>query len=137
MKMTILILLITLTLRAYAPEQRVLYVAGPEKIQPYESIWRAVCRAESNNDPFAIGDKHLKQWSYGIAQIREERLSHYNKQSGHSYSQSDLFNPAISKEIFMFYMAQFGPYRTDDGIRAWNGSGKATYDYLKNIKKLL
>ena len=43
-------------------------------IRPFEALWEAVCTVESSGDPFAIGDKHLKDKSYGIAQIRQIRL---------------------------------------------------------------
>lgn len=136
-KMQILILFLGLTLQMYAPENKVLYISEPMAINPYQRACGAVWRVESNFDATAIGDKHLKQWSYGIGQIRKERLDDYNKATGNHYTVKDLFSPAISRQIFMHYAHQYGPYRIDEMIRAWNGSGPKTYIYLKNVKKYL
>jgi hypothetical protein len=135
--MTFLILFLGLTLRMYAPEDRVLYIPEPTKIQPYEQAWKAVCGVESSFDVNAIGDKHLKQWSYGIVQIRQERLDDYNQRTGGHYTINDLFNPVISKKIFIYYFHQFGPSRIDDAIMAWNGSGPLTHIYLNKVKLYL
>jgi hypothetical protein len=78
---------------------------------------------------------HLKEWSYGISQIRRERLDEYNRRTDSHYIIDDLYSPGISKKIFMYYASQYGPYRIDDMIRAWNGSGKATYIYLNKVKQ--
>ena len=134
-KMNILILFLGLTLRLYGPEQRELYIPEPIKIEPYERAWQAVCWVETRLNPCSIGDMHLKEWSYGISQIRRERLEDYNKRTASHYIIDDLYSPEISKKIFMYYASQYGPYRIDDMIRAWNGSGKATYIYLNKVKQ--
>ena len=106
-------------------------------INPYENIWNAVCTVESRNDPLAVGDKHLKIFSYGISQIRQIRLDDYYLRTGIRYTLEDCFNVSVSKEIFMYYAERIGPYNLDKIIRSWNGSGPKTYTYLKLVKDKL
>lgn len=120
-----------------APTWQWLYLDRAESIQPYEKIWEAVCLIESSNNPLAIGDKNLKEHSYGIAQIRRERLEDYNKSTGHKYLLYDLFDPGLSKAIFMHYAFKYGPYRIDEAVMRWNGSGPATLTYWNNVKLAL
>jgi hypothetical protein len=137
-KMKILIILIILTFRVYAPTNPVLYIPAPDKIQPYEAIWKAICQAESGGDPYAIGDKNLRKHSYGIAQIRQSRLDDFYKQTGIRYSVKEMFDTAKSKEVFMFYASG-----DDETIaRCWNGgpdgmNKKSTKKYYNLIKSNL
>jgi len=135
MKMITLTLILTLfTATLKAPNQRVIYIDQPEGINPFENVWKAVCQVESSGDPFAIGDKHLKEWSYGISQIRQVRLDHYYDRTGIRYYEKDMFSPAKSKQVFMYFADQIGPYNLEKVIRNWNGSGKKTYKYLAKVK---
>lgn len=120
-----------------APPYQVIYIERPEAAKPYEKIWKAICTYESSNNPKAIGDKHLKKHSYGISQIREERLTDYFKKTGIHYTTKEMFSPEKSKEVFLFYASEIGPYEKDRIIRNWNGSGKKTYQYLKKVKNVL
>ena len=136
MKMlTILSILMLFSLSLKAPSDTRAVIIQPEAIQPYEAIWNAVCKVESNNDPFVIGDKHLRQYSYGIAQIRQIRLDDYYDKTGIRYTTKEMFDPAKSKEVFMYFMMQYND--TDYAIRKWNGSGIKTYAYLNKVKKHL
>ena len=135
--MTTLILFLALTFRAYGPENRCLYIETPAKIQPYEAIWKAICLFESNNDPYAY---HMEAdgWpAVGIAQIRWCRLKSYNELTGHKYQMRDMYDPQKSKQVFMYFANEIGPYDLDRIVRNWNGSGPLTYKYLKQIKNLL
>ena len=136
-KMKLLLLFILFTLIAKAPIWCSLVVIAPVPIQPYEDIWKAVCKVETNHDQFAVGDLHLKDKSYGIAQIRQIRLDSYNRQTGSTLKIADVYDPLISKKVFMYYADKIGPYEKDKIIRSWNGSGKQTYVYLKKVNKVL
>jgi hypothetical protein len=120
-----------------APPNQVIYIARQELINPYEKIWKAICIYESSNNPLAIGDKHLKNYSYGIAQIREERLKDYYNKTGIYYTEKDMFDINKSKTVFLYYASEIGFYDKDRIIRNWNGSGRKTYIYLKKVKQLL
>lgn len=136
--MKILILLALLSLKAYSPDLKVLYVCSYAPIAPYEQIWKAVCKVESSNNPLAIGDKNLKKHSYGIAQIRQSRLDDFNQRTGKHYTTKDMFDVAKSKEVFMHYAS--GDNETI--ARNWNGGNrgmqkKSTKKYYKLIQKNL
>ena len=136
-KMIITIFLTLFSLKAFCPTEKVIYIDQPDPINPFENVWNAVIKIESNGDPFAVGDKHLEEWSYGIGQIRKVRLDHYYDLTGIRYFEEDMFDPAKSKEVFMFSAHKIGPYDMDRIIRGWNGSGPLTYRYLAKVKKHL
>ena len=133
------ILFITITLSLLAPTSPVLYIAEAEAIRPYENLWQAVCKVESSGNPMAIGDLHLKDKSYGIAQVRRTRLTDYYQRTGINYSEKDMFDPVKSKEVFMYYCIGTDLERIS---RCWNGGAKgmdkkSTVKYWKLIQKQL
>ena len=137
-RMKILILLSILTFRSYAPAHMELCVVRDAPIQPYEAIWQAISQTESNGNPYAIGDKNLREHSYGIVQIRQSRLNDFYKQTGIRYSVNDMFDTVKSKRVFMFYASG------DNEViaRTWNGgpdgmNKKSTKSYYLKIKKSL
>ena len=138
MKMTITFLLIFTFELLKAPSFTVGYVARPEVIAPYEKLWQAVCQVESSGDPFAIGDRHLKNKSYGISQIRQSRLDDYYNRTGIRYSVTDMFDTVKSKQVFMHYAS--GDY--EKVARAWNAGPnwkkvKISENYYLKIQKTL
>ena len=135
--MTLTILITILSLRLTAPIDVSIVIGKDESIQPYEAIWKAVCKVESGGNPYAIGDRHMKHYSYGIAQIRQERLNDYNRQTGNNYKLTDMFDVTLSKKVFMYYASQYDTHKIDEMIRAWNGSGKQTYIYLHKVKQCI
>ena len=106
----------------------------PEPIRPFESVFKAVCEVESNSNPLAYNPEEN---AVGIAQIRQIRVDDYNQRTGSNVQLDDCFNTEISKMIFMYYAERYGFGRIDDCIRSWNGSGSATYEYLKKVKQLI
>jgi hypothetical protein len=130
-RMKILIILMALSFRSYAPEYRSLIIGINAPIQPYEALWNATCKVESGFDAYAIGDKNLKKHSYGIAQIRESRLRDFNNATGNHYAITDMFDVSKSKEVFMYYCTGADLEKI---AKAWNGSGPMTVKYWKLIK---
>jgi hypothetical protein len=92
---------------------------------------------ESSGNRFAYHLESNGTESLGIAQIQDCRVQEYNRLAGKSLKHTDVYSPDVSKSIFMFYANRYGTYRTDDFIRSWNGSGSATYKYLKKVKTLV
>jgi hypothetical protein len=140
MKLTILILLITASLKA--PSYPAIVIPAGEVINGYEAIWKAICQVESSGNQFAIGDKHLKEKSYGIAQIRQVRLDDYYNQSGIRYSVTDMFCPEKSKEVFLWYASRYNVNQIEAISRAWNGGEKGmnkpvTKKYYLKVKSIL
>ena len=135
--MTLTIFLIAITIRAFCPEYRTLIIPESERINPFENIFKAVCRVESNGDSKAYHMEKDGHPAIGIAQIREIRVREYNRLTGADYKLSDMYSPEISRKVFMFYAQSYGVYRMDEFIRSWNGKGKATIKYLAKVKKQL
>ena len=134
--MALIFIIITLFFSCLtAPPNVRLVIVEAEAIRPYENIWLATCIVESGNNPFAIGDRHLKDKSYGIVQVRQVKLDWYYNRTGIKYSLKDCYKVSVSKEIFMYHMNQYSD--VDEAIKKWNGSGKQTYIYLAKIKKEL
>ena len=125
-----------------APSSGTGVIFASEGVNPYESIWQAVIQVESSGNPLAVGDKNLKRYSYGIAQIRQSRLDDYYRQTGIRYYETDMFCPVKSKSVFMYYASQID-YRDSERIsRLWNGGNKgmqkkSTIPYWKKINKHL
>jgi hypothetical protein len=141
-KMILTLITLTLSISLTAPPFRSVAIIRDEPINPYEAIWKATCKVESGNNPFAIGDRHLRDKSYGIVQVRKTRLSDYLRQTGISYTESDMFDPAKSKEVFMWYCTQIDYRDTERISREWNGGKrgmqkKATKKYFELIKQQL
>jgi len=137
MKYLILILLF-IPLRCTAPSHIEFTIVQGEVIQPYERLFEAVCKVESGNNSYAIGDKHLKHHSYGKAQIRQSRLDDYYNRTGIRYTVEDCFDDEVTREIFMYYVNP--DFETT--CRTWNGGEKgmqkkSTLKYWNLIKAQL
>lgn len=130
-----MIILITLTLIVKAPIVGCLMILVPEPINPYEAIWKGVCQVESSNNPLAYHLESNGQASIGIAQISWGKLQDFNEATGKHYKHVDMYNPVKSREVFMWHTSLFNVWEKDNMVRAWNGSGKATYAYLEKVKK--
>ena len=125
-----------------APPNHSAVVFEAEVARPYEAIWTAICQVESSGDQFAVGDKHLKHHSYGISQIRLSRLDDFYRQTSIRYSETDMFCPVKSKQVFIHYAVQIGPYNYERIAREWNSgpSGmkrKSTLKYWQKIQREL
>jgi hypothetical protein len=134
MKMLTTILIFMMSIRCFAPGEKCFYLQKPQEINPFKGILKAVGTTESKMDVLAFN--HIED-ARGLYQIRAIRLIDYNQKTGKNYCRWDLFNPEVQKEIFLYYAFQFGPYRIDELIKAWNGRGSATVEYLKRVKKLI
>jgi hypothetical protein len=110
-----------------------LFVLRAERINPYEKLWTAICKIESNNNPLAYCIDVNGKPSIGVAQIQESKLIDFNKATGKRYNHSDCFNPVISREIFMHFAS--GNYKRC--AKAWNGKGKLTEVYWEKLIKFL
>ena len=137
MKMITILIFILFSLKAFAPSEKVMYIlrSQSEISRPYEKIWEAVIAVESGGDPFAVGDKHMEEYSYGIAQIRQIRIDHYNDLTGCNLRLVDVYDPEISKEVFMYFATGFRPDDYEGISKAWNGS--TTDRYWNKVKKHL
>jgi hypothetical protein len=134
MKSLLIILLSLITLKAAAPDLKLLIIVKSEPLDIYDRLIKAVVKVESKGDTLAF---NLKEEAYGAFQIRPIRLLDYYQRTGKKYILADCFNFKISKEIFLFY-ANESEYADFETIaRSWNGSGNMTYAYWEKVKALL
>ena len=136
MKKPILILciLFCVTQAGLCPPRRTIAIAKSNSIQPYLKLWSAVCEVESHNNPHCY---NATERATGIVQIRPILLRDYNKRTGKRYKLSDMYDPKISKAIFLFYAQKFPANRLDKIARKWNGKGKQAEKYWSRVKSEL
>jgi len=137
--MKITILLILFSLSAYCPVSNFLVIPEAPKINPYEKIWKAHCIVESSNNPYAVGDTKLKNFSYGIVQIRKSRLDDYYEKTGIRYFEKDMIDTVKAKEVFMYYALQYSPDDIERISREWNvgTKGMQKKSTIKYYRKIL
>lgn len=134
-----MIFLLLLSMKLLAPSAKSLFIAKIEPLKPYEKLWKAICKLESNNDSLAFTIDSNGLPSVGISQVQQIRLDDYNKHTRKNYQLMDCFSPRLSKQIFMYYCV--GDY--EHCARCWCGGplgmGKTTTlkYYLKIQKTLL
>lgn len=132
MKKTMMVLLLIIPLKLLAPTSNCLSIPATEPINRYEELWLAICKYESNHNPLAV---NITEQAYGIAQIRQVRVEHYNRLTGKNYTLQDCFNVDVSKEIFMYFTSF---YKSEEMIaKRWNGSGPKTLIYWQNIQQIM
>jgi len=141
-KLLLISLFLMFFIKLPAPGSGALMIVEAEAVKPFEQLWRATCKVESSNNPFAIGDKHLKNHSYGIAQIRSSRLDDFKRCTGINYTLIDMYTPEKAKSVFMHYAVEIGPYNNERISREWNAGPKgmqkkSTLKYWKLIQKEL
>jgi len=110
-----------------------LSIPAPRPIKPYEQLWEATCMVESSNNPMAY---NAKEQAVGISQIRPIRLLDYFQRTGRAYSMDDLYDIAISKEIYMYYASRSSG-NLESIAKSWNGRGKSNIQYWNKVKALL
>jgi hypothetical protein len=136
MKKMILTLIITFIFQyLFAPGTNELIVFKDEPIAPYEKLWSAICRVESNNNPLAY---NFKEKAVGIAQVRLCRLKHYNRLTGEKIALKAMYDPLKAKVVFMYFT---GGRDYETIARAWcsgeRGTKKASESYWRKVKKNL
>ena len=140
--MTLTLITIMLCLELSAPPSNTVTIFESEGTNPFENLFKAVCQVESSGNPLAVGDKHLKEWSYGICQVRRGRLDDFYNQTGVRYTTDDMFDPMKAKRVFMYYAGQHMPHETEYISREWNAGPnfkkvKISKEYWQKVKKHL
>ena len=133
-KIVSITLLILFSLRVFAPAGFSFIIVEPQPEEPFQRLISAIGMVETKNDTLAYNPF---EEAAGYFQIRPIRLEDYNKRTGNKYSSCDLFNYEISEKIFLYYASNIGPYDFECIARRWNGSGKNTIEYWKQVKKFL
>lgn len=133
-KIICIILLTLIFIKCIAPNIKELYIGVSEPFKPFEKVYYAQCDYESDHDPLAF---NILEGATGIVQIRQCRVDDYNQRTGSNYTLYDMFDPVISKKVYM-YFAMLHHWSDIEGVaKDWNGSGPMTIEYWEQIKKRL
>ena len=130
--MTLILIINLFTLNLKAPNERAMVITCGEKIMPYETIISAIVKVESNGNTLAYNPK---EGATGAFQIRQIRLTEYNKLSGENLKLSDCYDYETSKRIFLFYSCKFHPSDYKSIAIDWNKS--KTLKYWNKVKQKL
>jgi hypothetical protein len=132
MKMIAILILSLLTSVLTAPPNKSAVIIVPEVIKPYEAIWNATCKVESDFNPLAYNPS---EGAIGIVQIRGIRLRDYVKRTGKYYILKDCYDKKTSKEIWLYYAMKFHHGDYESIAKAWNAS--RTNKYWDKVKSQL
>ena len=120
--------------RAVAPICNTMVVFETSPFKPFSKLMYATAMVETMMNPLAYNEK---EHAAGIFQIRQVRIDEYNRLTGHNYTLKDVFDPAVSEKIFLYFASRIGPYRFEKIAKDWNGSGPKTELYWKRVRKYL
>jgi hypothetical protein len=133
-KIVSITLLLLFAFKAFAPSSASLVIIDKQPVEPFKSLIKAIGMVETKYDTLAYNPV---EEAVGYFQIRPIRVEDYNKRTGNNYTKNDLFDYKISEKIFLYYASQIGPYNFEKIAKNWNGSGKSTIQYWKQVKKFL
>ena len=131
MKTPLIILFLLISATLYAPGYNSLIIERSEGVDPFARLLRATAIIESGNNHLAY---NAQERATGLLQIRPIRLLDYNQRTGSHYTMNDLYDPKISKKIWLFYARKFSVYDFEGISRSWNCNSRA---YWMKIKKEL
>ena len=134
MKALVLILVLSIPFRLFAPADDRLVLADPVPVNPYKKLIYAIGCVETGLDTLAYNPF---EEAVGYFQIRPIRLEDYNQRIVSNYDMQDMYDYYISEKIFLYYASQIGPYDFERIAKSWNGSGSMTEDYWKKVKSKL
>jgi len=127
-------LLLMLTFSALAPENNSVVISKAPLINPFTELIYATGMVETLGNTAAY---NALEDAVGIFQIRQVRVDDYNRRTGSSYRLVDMYDYAVSEEVFLYFASLAGPYDFEKIARSWNGSGPMTDIYWKRIKTYL
>lgn len=130
MKRLSIILFMLISTQLYAPRGLAeISIIETTSINPYEKIWSAVKWVETQDRDMI----NYQEGAFGRGQIRQCKLDEYNQKTVNHYTLQDCMKEPVSRKVFMWHMMEYND--TDLAIRRWNGSGPATYEYLRKVRE--
>ncbi len=127
-------LMLLFTFRVFAPVNKAVVIYNTSPVDPFRKLIHAIGMVETKHDTLAYNPVEK---AVGYFQIRPIRLEDYNTRTGSHYTMKDLYNYKISEKIFLYYASEIGPYNFEQIAKKWNGSGKKTLEYWKNVSNNL
>jgi hypothetical protein len=133
-KIVVISLIFILASDLFAPVSNSVTILVYEPADPYRDLIHAIGRVETKFDTLAYNPIEN---AVGYFQIRPIRLRDYNARTGNKYRLKDMYNYDISEKVFLYYASGIGPYNMERIAKNWNGSGKKTIQYWRQVKKYL
>jgi hypothetical protein len=133
-KIVVLSFIFILASDLFAPVSNSVTIIVYEPADPFRNLIHAIGRVETKFDTLAYNPVEN---AVGYFQIRPIRLRDYNERTGNKYRLKDMYNYNISEKVFLYYASGIGPYNIERIAKNWNGSGKKTIQYWRQVKKYL
>lgn len=135
LKKAVMILILSLFyVQVKAPESNSINVVADAGIKPFTVLMNAIATVETMGNNLAFNELEN---AVGKLQIRQVRLDEYNRRTGSRLRLTDMFDPANSERVFLYFASVAGPYHFERIAKRWNGSGPKTELYWQRIKRHL
>jgi hypothetical protein len=128
------VILLTVSFKVFAPSNNAIVIFTSQPYEPFRKLISAIGMVETKFDTLAYNPE---EEAVGYFQIRPIRVQDYNERTGNSYQPVDMYDYKTSEKVFLYYASEIGPYNFEKIAKSWNGSGKKTLQYWKNVKKFL
>jgi hypothetical protein len=128
------VILLTVSFKVFAPSSNAIVIFTSQPYEPFRKLISAIGMVETKFDTLAYNPE---EEAVGYFQIRPIRVQDYNERTGNSYQPADMYDYKTSEKVFLYYASEIGPYNFEKIAKSWNGSGKKTLQYWKNVKKYL
>lgn len=129
-----IVILLTVNFKVFAPGSNAVTIIASQPHQPYRKLINAIGMVETKFDTLAYNPE---EEAVGFFQIRPIRVKDYNERTGKKLKPVDMYDYETSEKVFLYYASEIGPYNFEKIAKNWNGSGKKTIQYWKNVKKYL
>jgi len=121
-------------IKAVAPVNNTFTIINEPGIRPYVKLMYATAMVETMGNTLAYNEF---EDAVGIFQIRQVRIDDYNRRTGNNFSLKEMYDPALSEKVFLYFASLYRPYELEKIAKAWNGSGPMTELYWKRIRRYL
>lgn len=133
-KIALTVFMFAFAINLFAPSNKSLVILATQPVEPFTKLIHAIGRVETKFDTLAYNPVEK---AVGYFQIRPIRVLDYNKRTGSRYRLKDMFDYKTSEKVFLYYASGIGPYNFERIAKSWNGSGKKTIQYWKQVRKYL
>jgi len=133
-QLSLIVIFLLSGLQAGAPVNNNLTIINEPGIRPYLKLMYATAMVETMGNTMAYNEFEN---AVGIFQIRQVRIDDYNRRTGSTYTLAEMFDPALSEKVFLYFASLYRPNELERIAKAWNGSGPMTELYWKRIKEYL
>ena len=133
-QLSLIVIFLLSGLQAGAPVNNSLTIINEPGIRPYLKLMYATAMVETMGNTMAYNEFEN---AVGIFQIRQVRIDDYNRRTGSNFSLAEMYDPALSEKVFLYFASLYRPHELERIAKAWNGSGPMTELYWKRIKEYL